>query len=363
MSTIVPEGDTQAAPAPSRRRGAAPVVTLLLLSPVVTNLLFGSIPVRNAFAVLPSAGAWGLGALLIRELARRRGLGWPAILILGVALAVAEECVFLQTSLLPLIGIAPDRVYGRAFGVNWPYLLWALGYESVWAVALPILIVEWMYPDRREGPWMGERGFVIAAVIFVLAGLLRWYGWTQVFVPQNFPAWAHRPAPLTIVTALAAIVTLVAAALSLPKDSADARTGTTGPPRPWLVGFAALVTGLLWSGLLFLAYGAAPAVPAWIPLVAGALLAGAVAFVAGRSTRRPGWGELHSLALVLGALLASMSAGFLVLKGAGAAPVDFVGKAMLNGIAVLGLVRLGLRFSRESSTAEHEEPSTWSGRH
>jgi hypothetical protein len=57
--------------------------------------------------------------------------------------------------------------------VNWPYLLWALGYESLWAVALPILLV---------------RGFVIAAVIFVLAGLLRWYGWTQVFVPQNFPA-------------------------------------------------------------------------------------------------------------------------------------------------------------------------------
>jgi hypothetical protein len=37
-------------------------------------------------------------------------------LILGVALAVAEECVFLQTSLLPLIGVDPDRVYGRALG-------------------------------------------------------------------------------------------------------------------------------------------------------------------------------------------------------------------------------------------------------
>ena len=177
MSTVVSQGDAQATAAPSRRRGA-PVITLLLLSPIVTNLLFGSIPVSNAFAVLPSVAAWGLGVLLIRELARRRGLGWPAILILGVALAVAEECVFLQTSLLPLIGVDPDRVYGRAFGVNWPYLLWALGYESLWAVALPILLVEWMYPKCHDRPWMGRRGFAIAAVIFVLAGLLRWYGRT-----------------------------------------------------------------------------------------------------------------------------------------------------------------------------------------
>ena len=354
MTTVVSQGDAQARVAPSRRRGAAPVVTLLLLSPVVTNLLFGSIPVSNAFAVLPSVAAWGLGVLLIRELARRRGLGWPAILILGVALAVAEECVFLQTSLLPLIGVDPDRVYGRAFGVNWPYLLWALGYESLWAVALPIRLVEWMYPDRHDRPWMGRRGFAIAAVIFVLAGLLRWYGWTQVFVPQNFPAWAHRPSSVTIVTALAAIGALLAAALSLTKGPGHAGTTTNPPPRPRLVGVSALLVGLLWSGLLFLAYGAAPSVPVGIPLVAGALLAGAATFVAGGWTAHPGWGELHALALTTGALLASMAAGFLVLKGSGAGPVDFVGKAILNAIAVVGLIRLGVRFSRDASPTRPE---------
>ena len=353
MSTVVSQGDAQATAAPSRRRGA-PVITLLLLSPIVTNLLFGSIPISNAFAVLPSAGAWGLGALLIRELARRRGLGWPAILILGVALAVAEECVFLQTSLLPLIGVDPDRVYGRAFGVNWPYLLWALGYESLWAVALPILFVEWIYPDRHDRPWMGSRGFAIAAVIFVLAGLLRWYGWTQVFVPQNFPAWAHRPSSVTIVTALAAIGALVAAALSLAKGPGHAGTTTNALPRPRLVGVAALLVGLIWSGLLFLAYGAAPSVPVWIPLVAGVLLAGAAAFVARGWAADPGWGHLHALALATGALLASMAAGFLVLKGSGAEPVDFVGKAILNAIAVVGLIRLGVRFSRDASPARPE---------
>jgi hypothetical protein len=354
MSTVVLQGDAQATVTPSRRRGAAPVITLLLLSPTVTNLLFGSIPVSNAFAVLPSAGAWGLGALLIRELARRRGLGWAAILILGIALAVTEECVFLQTSLLPLIGVDPDRVYGRAFGVNWPYLLWALGYESVWAVALPILLVEWMYPDRHDRPWIGRRGFTIAAVIFLLAGLVRWYGWTQVFVPQNFPAWAHRPPSVTIVTALAAVGTVMAVALFLTKGPGHAGTTTSAPPRPRLVGVSALMVGLLWSGLLFLAYGAAPSAPVWIPLVAGVLVAGTAAFVASRWTARPGWGNLHALALTTGALLASMAAGFLVLKGSGAGPVDFVGKAILNAIAVVGLIRLSARFRRDGLSARPE---------
>ncbi len=76
--------------------------------------------------------------MLIREVARRRGLGWISILILGMALALAEECVFLQTSFYPLIGIDPSRVYGRLFGVNWPYLLWSLGFSFSGAVTLQL---------------------------------------------------------------------------------------------------------------------------------------------------------------------------------------------------------------------------------
>jgi hypothetical protein len=317
------------------------------LAPVVANVLFGAIRITFILAVLPATAAWGLGALLIRELVRRRRLGWTAILLMGVALALAEECVFLQTSLLPLIGVDPDHVYGRAFGVNWPYLLWALGYESVWAVALPILFVEWMYPDRRHGPWLSGTALTIAAVVFIAAGVIRWYGWTQVFVPRNFPAWAHRPSPITVVITLAAIVSLVGIALNATRSPEPERTEAGAAPRLWLVGIAALTGGLAWSVLLFLAYGAAPALPVGVPLVAGGGLAGVMIVIVSRWVRRPGWGDLHSLMLASGALLASMSAGFLVLKGAGAPLIDFVGKAVLNVIATLGLIHLGMRFRRD----------------
>jgi hypothetical protein len=92
---------------------------------------------------------------------RRRGRSWRSVLLLGVALAVAEECVIQQTSLAPRIGIDPARVYGRAFGVNWEYFLWALGFESVWAVVLPIALTELLFPDRRDDLWLGPRGLVI----------------------------------------------------------------------------------------------------------------------------------------------------------------------------------------------------------
>ncbi|MFO0888748.1 MAG: hypothetical protein U0790_06325 [Isosphaeraceae bacterium] len=350
MTTANPGSGDPAPPTLTRWQRAAPAVVLLLLSPVVVNVLFGAIRISFILAVIPAAGAWGLGTLIIRDLVRRRRRqGWNAVLLLGIALAIAEECVFLQTSLLPLIGVDPDHVYGRVFGVNWPYLLWALGYESVWAVALPILLVEWMFPERRDGPWMGKPGLAIACVVFVVAGLVRWYGWTQVFVPQNFPQSAQRPSPLTIAAALVAIGVLGVSGLLVWSSSVPERSASGAAPRPWLVGIAALAVGHAWFVLLFLAYGAAPALPVGVPLLAGVGLAGVAILTVNRWVHRSGWRDLHSLALASGALLASMSAGFLVLKGGGASSVDFVGKALLNGIAILGLVHLGLRFQRDSA--------------
>src|SRR6516165_476477 len=110
--------------APATRRRAAPVVTLLLLSTVIAEVLFGATRITTLFVLLPQIGTWGCAALIIRDLVRRRRRGWPAILLLGVALAVAEEAVIQQTSLAPLVGVDPDRVYGRVLGVNWVYLLW-----------------------------------------------------------------------------------------------------------------------------------------------------------------------------------------------------------------------------------------------
>jgi hypothetical protein len=44
---------------------------------------------------------YGSGALLIREVARRRGVGWPAILVMGAAYGILEEGVFIHSWSIP----------------------------------------------------------------------------------------------------------------------------------------------------------------------------------------------------------------------------------------------------------------------
>jgi len=327
---------------------AAPVVTLLLLSPVIAEVLFGATRVTTLFVLLPQIGTWGCAALIIRDVARRRRRGWLAILLLGIALAVAEEWVIQQTSLAPLVGVDPKQAYGRAIGVNWVYFLWALGYESIWAVLLPVQLTELIFPGRRDEAWLGRRGLVISAVVFLLASVVAWYTWTQLFVPRFYPESAYQVPLSSVVVALTAIVALTAAALG-PKPPRRPEPGTTRPsPRPWQVGLAALALGLPWFALVFLAYGAFPTLPAVIPLAAGIALAGVAFALIAHWSGRPAWQDLSRLALIFGALIASMVAGFLVFRVGGALPIDWIGKLALNVIAVGLLYRLARRVRSRS---------------
>jgi hypothetical protein len=334
--------------APSRRWRVPPAIALLLLSPIMVNLLFGSIRITNPFALLPATLGWGCGTLIIRELARRHGLGWPAIMLLGLSLAVLEECVILQTSFAPLIGVDPNHVFGRAFGVNWPYFLWALGHEVVLAVGVPILLVELFYPERRHQSWLGNKGLVFCSVVFVLGAVLTWYGWTQIFMPKFFPQSALGVAPSSIVIALTAAVVFATIALKSRSFFGREILAAT-PPRVWQLGAAALAVGIVWSALLFLAYGAVPRLPAAIPLAIGVAMAAAAVVAVSRWSARAGWTDLHSLALALGALAAAMLAGFALLWISGAGRVDHVGKLLLDAVAMFVLVRLGLKLGSASA--------------
>jgi hypothetical protein len=80
---------------------AAPVLALLLLAPWVGEFLLGNISVRRLPALLILALLYGCGALLIREVTRRTGRGWPTILLLGAAYGVIEAGVVDQAMFNP----------------------------------------------------------------------------------------------------------------------------------------------------------------------------------------------------------------------------------------------------------------------
>jgi len=127
--------------------GWKPALALVFLAPFIGEVLSGATRVSVIFALVPDEMmVWGCGALLIRELVRRRGGRWPSLLSLGLGLSIAEEFLIQQTSLalLPLPGaLAHD---GRAWGVNWIYFLYMLGFESVWVVLVPAGVTElWFF--------------------------------------------------------------------------------------------------------------------------------------------------------------------------------------------------------------------------
>jgi len=71
-----------------------------------------------------------------------------------------RECLIQQTSLAPLVVQLKGVVYARAFGVNYVYLLWALVYETVFVVFVPVYLVELIYPNQNKELWVNNLGLL-----------------------------------------------------------------------------------------------------------------------------------------------------------------------------------------------------------
>ena len=64
------------------RRQVAPAVTLLILAPIIAEVLWGSTHLTTLILLIPETGTYGCAALIIRALARYRGRGWSAKLLI-----------------------------------------------------------------------------------------------------------------------------------------------------------------------------------------------------------------------------------------------------------------------------------------
>jgi hypothetical protein len=60
-------------------RRALPAIGLFFLSPLVAEYLLGNLPITAIAALVLLAPLYGGGAVLIREVTRRAGRGWPTI--------------------------------------------------------------------------------------------------------------------------------------------------------------------------------------------------------------------------------------------------------------------------------------------
>jgi hypothetical protein len=330
-----------------RRRWApkTPASMLILLAPLVGEVLNGATRLSFIFAFIPQIMVWGCGVLLIRELVQRWRGGWINILALGLGLSIAVEVVILQTSVAPIPWLQQMSipVHDRIWGVNWLWLTFMLGYESVWIVLVPILITELMFPERRHEPWLRQRGLAIAAATFVLGSFMLWILWTQIAVPIAFHQPKYKPPLWTLAAGVVAMLLLVVAGYAI-GTSPQAPSASRSALPPWLIAVIALVLAFPWWGLIVLVFAPMPSVPLWQPILAAVVWATIAFLLVQRWSATSGWNDRHRWSLAFGALLACMLLGYL---GSSLWPIsDLVAKLVLNLLAVWYMITLAQRVWR-----------------
>ena len=268
-----------------------PALVLYFLAPAIGELLSGSAPpieFFNPFGLLILPALYGSGAILARELALRWDKRWPTILVLGLAYGIVEEGLMVKSFFDPAW---PDLgllgVYGRWGGVNWVWSLFLTIYHAVYSIAIPIFLVELLYPEHRDERWVGRRGMITLSLLLLAVVLFGFFFLTE-----------YRPPALPYLMALVATVGLYAVARRMPTHWWTRWTEPSRSPLLFgLIGFASTIA-FFFLHWIFPENG----VPVPITMLAAISLVWLVFITVRNMSGEGGWSDEHKLALVSGAL-------------------------------------------------------------
>jgi hypothetical protein len=275
-----------------RRRWPA-VLGVFLGAPITAEYLQAYLPSTGDLLVMLAsllllAPLYGGAALLIREIAVRRGLGWTGIVLLSAAFGLAmpglvDLSLFTehdrdiaywtdmrQATLVEPLGIS---VYSA--------ISWVSGHILM-SIGAPLALLDALAPHQRQRPLLGRPGIVVVSVLCVLAAL----------AIRNDALTTHKPAvslaqSLAVLAVVALLVALAFSPLARPAPHQE-----RPPIRPvWIALAGALgmftvdVLPWTWTGtatmtLLLLAAAIAirryATIRHWSSREIGALAAGAV---------------------------------------------------------------------------------------
>jgi hypothetical protein len=317
----------------SRFHQIAPALALFLTSPFVAEFLLGDFSI-DAFGLLfVMAPLYGGGALVVREAARRRGLGWTSMILMAFAYGLFEEGIVIQTLFNPdYLGLhLLDQAHVPVLEIGLWWTSFVLTLHTVWSISVPIAIVEGLFPERRLSPWLGGRGLCIAFLLLCLGGLMTGMGTRGQY--HYSASWLQT----------SAVAILIAAVLFL-----ALRRRPVPTPRKGRVPSAYTVAAFLFFwGLAFM--NANKVLSGWTLAWTQLGLDGIAALALLAWSGREGWTELHTLAAGGGALLVYACMGFPQKPLAGSPGItDWIGNAVFALMAVT-LLALALRRTLASS--------------
>ena len=339
------------APAPSMRamsmlRRIAPGLLLLVLAPLLAEFLLGDFSLRSLGLLVIFIPQYGGGALLVRELARRTGRGWPTIVMLALAYGLIEEGFTTQSLFNPnYVGQRLlDYGYVPALGTSPAWAVFVLTLHVVWSICTPILIAEGVAGARRTTPWLGRIGMVVVPALFVLGCVITTGG----TISQNHFV---SPAPQLVAVAILTVIAIVAAFALFRPGAAPAVAGRA--PSPWVVGAASLV---LASAFEVVRHYGQDVLPAAATVLAMLALAAIGAALLAWWSRRSGWSAAHYLATAAGTVLTYGWSGltaFLAGRtnlGEHVGPLDVAGQVLLV-LVFLALIAWGAVRGRQAGEA------------
>lgn len=276
--------------------------------------------------------------------------------LLSIALAIAEEWLIQQTSLAPLVIQLKGETYARAFGVNYVYFLWALIYEPVLVVILPVHLVGLIFPAHRDGPWLGKKGLWMVIPLFLMGSFLAWYTWTQIARPKVFHLPAYPPSLVQIVIAVAAICLLIFLALKTKSKKPVSLPVFTKPPSALASGLFGGIWAVLLFGLLLLGLGIAPDFPPAAAIgPALFLLAALPVYLLPRFWNNGNRFVMSRYGLICGTIVGAMGAGQFGFIGASRA--DLLFKIVTNIIAVILLTVLWFKLKKQARAHFPDQPA------
>lgn len=279
----------------------AQVGGLLVLAPVCAEYLAAyddstGRPTRLLLGLLLYVPLYGCSALLIREAARRAGLGWPGILLLATAFGIFQAGVVDQS--LFSVDYRGLDTWSETFhatlieplGISASHALGFVGGHVIFTVCAPVALVEAVRPAGRLTPWLGRRWWVVAAVPYAAVSVL-------ILVDHLKTQTSHASFD-QVAAALLLVAILVATAFTLPRRQ---RSVTRAVPRVRTVLLLALLTATV--------QGMAPETWVGVAMTLGALVVAAAGIAYG--ARLVGWSHRHIAAIAAAPLLVRALLAFL----------------------------------------------------
>lgn len=288
---------------PAGRDRAIAIGSLLVLSPIGAELLAAyddstGRPGELLFSIAFFALLYGCPALLFRELVRRTGRGWPAMLMLSMAAGLLQAGVIDQSLFTDNYGEVKGwekslrDTYISPLGVGAFFLQnFVLGHV-VYSFGAPIAVAEAMRPGIAHRPWLRRRG-IIAAVV----------GWLLVagaILADTLGTDDHGSLIEVLVTFSVVIVLVISAFRHTPRPR-PRPAHLTPAPRQRTVAVVA-----------FLAASAHAVMPeTWLGVAGAVLVAAASLALLAHTTHTHEWTTAHTAAVGVGVLVSRGVLAFL----------------------------------------------------